>query len=199
MTNGAQSAGPAAAQAAIANSLTGSTGDSNAYQTDSLESMKEDDEDEESEMEQVAKSIGVMKMDNNKTIFASEAHWYAILGEVCCWWLLSLDIANGGRYLRSRTTFTSIRNNMMSNSSGIGPLERTMSLQAPLSCSVPRNRPPGKNCCLSFPPNRLPTSWYQDISTRTTPEYISYMVPHSKSSTISTGPIRAKLRSFGLV
>jgi hypothetical protein len=34
-------------------------------------------------MESVTKSIGVMKVNNNQTIFASEAHWYAILGEVC--------------------------------------------------------------------------------------------------------------------
>jgi hypothetical protein len=33
-------------------------------------------------MENVTKSIGVMKMNNNHTIFASEAHWYAILGEI---------------------------------------------------------------------------------------------------------------------
>jgi hypothetical protein len=25
----------------------------------------------------------VMKVHNNATVFASEAHWYAILGEVC--------------------------------------------------------------------------------------------------------------------
>jgi hypothetical protein len=82
MTNGAQSAGPVAAQAAIANSLSGSTLDSISYPNDGPESIQEDDEGEDSEVEQVAKSIGVMKMDNNKTIFASEAHWYAILGEV---------------------------------------------------------------------------------------------------------------------
>jgi hypothetical protein len=34
-------------------------------------------------METVTKSIGIMKVNNNATIFASEAHWYAILGEVC--------------------------------------------------------------------------------------------------------------------
>lgn len=82
MTNGAQSAGPVAAQAAIAHSLSGSTLDSISHPHDGPESIPEDDEGDESEVEQVAKSIGVMKMDNNKTIFASEAHWYAILGEV---------------------------------------------------------------------------------------------------------------------
>lgn len=91
MTNGAQSAGPAAAQAAIANSLNGSSSDqqfdmsnmSSGMSSGQPESIQEEDAGEESEMETVTKSIGVMKVNNNQTIFASEAHWYAILGEVC--------------------------------------------------------------------------------------------------------------------
>jgi hypothetical protein len=80
MTNGAQSAGPAAAQAAIANSLNGSI-DASYDLSNGPESIPEEDGDE-SEVEHVTKSIGVMKVDNNRAIFASEAHWYAILGEV---------------------------------------------------------------------------------------------------------------------
>lgn len=81
MTNGPNSAGPTAAQAAINGSISGSS--DNPVDLNAPESIKEEVEgEEESEVEQVAKSIGVMKMDNNKTIFASEAHWYAILGEV---------------------------------------------------------------------------------------------------------------------
>lgn len=85
MTNGPQSAGPLAAQTAIANSLHGSAEQPYQIMDDGPESIKEEDEEggDESDVEQVAKSIGVMKMDNNKTIFASEQHWYAILGEVC--------------------------------------------------------------------------------------------------------------------
>lgn len=84
MTNGAQSAGPAAAQAAIANSLSNGSADHPFdLPNNAPESIKEEDEGEESEVEQVAKSIGVMKVDNNRAVFASEAHWYAILGEVC--------------------------------------------------------------------------------------------------------------------
>jgi hypothetical protein len=85
MTNGAQSAGPAAAHAAIANSMSGSSIDQ-PYDlvNDAPESIKEEEEGDESEVEHVTKSIGIMKMDNTKTIFASEAHWYAILGEVRC-------------------------------------------------------------------------------------------------------------------
>lgn len=92
MTNGAHSAGPAAAQAAIAHaqSLSGSSDQqydisgnlSSAMSTGAPESIQEEEGDE-SEMETVTKSIGVMKVHNNSTVFASEAHWYAILGEVC--------------------------------------------------------------------------------------------------------------------
>ncbi|KAF2681933.1 hypothetical protein K458DRAFT_75525 [Lentithecium fluviatile CBS 122367] len=80
MTNGAQSAGPAAAQAAITNSLNGSA-DAPYDLSNGPESIPEEDGDE-SEVEHVTKSIGVMKVDNNRAIFASEAHWYAILGEL---------------------------------------------------------------------------------------------------------------------
>lgn len=91
MTNGAQSAGPAAAQAAIAGSLNSASPDQHfdisnlgsGMSNGAPESIPEEDAGEESEMENVTKSIGVMKVNNNHTIFASEAHWYAILGEVC--------------------------------------------------------------------------------------------------------------------
>ena len=83
MTNGAQSAGPAAAQAAIAASISGSNGSADQPYDISPESIPEEDIGDESEVENVTKSIGVMKVDNNRAIFASEAHWYAILGEVC--------------------------------------------------------------------------------------------------------------------
>jgi hypothetical protein len=89
MTNGAQSAGPAAAQAAIAQSMSSMSSDQqydignmgSSMSNDAPESIAEE-EGEESEMENVTKSIGVMKVHNNSTVFASEAHWYAILGEV---------------------------------------------------------------------------------------------------------------------
>jgi hypothetical protein len=90
MTNGAQSAGPAAAQAAIAQSMSSGSSEQQ-YETGHMgsamsiaapESIPEEDAEDESEMENVTKSIGVMKVHNNATIFASEAHWYAILGEV---------------------------------------------------------------------------------------------------------------------
>jgi hypothetical protein len=91
MTNGAQSAGPAAAQAAIAQSMSSASSEqqydignmASGMSNGQPESIAEEDAGDESEMENVTKSIGIMKVNNNATIFASEAHWYAILGEVC--------------------------------------------------------------------------------------------------------------------
>ncbi|KAF2874685.1 fungal-specific transcription factor domain-containing protein [Massariosphaeria phaeospora] len=80
MTNGPQSAGPAAAQAAIADSMANSSPE-NALDL-GPESIIEEDAGDESEVEHVTKSIGVMKVHNNHAVFASEAHWYAILGEL---------------------------------------------------------------------------------------------------------------------
>lgn len=82
MTNGNQSAGPAAAMAAISanSSAGGSTGLSNDIDID----IDEDGEGgpEESDTEQVTKSFGVMKMDNNKSYYISEAHWASVLNDV---------------------------------------------------------------------------------------------------------------------
>lgn len=41
-----------------------------------------DQYDTESEVDEVAESVGLMKVDNGKPTFASEVHWYAILNEV---------------------------------------------------------------------------------------------------------------------
>lgn len=76
MTNGTQSDGPAAAMAAISGeSTTGSTGLSNEIELD-------DDEGPESDTEQVTKSFGIMKVDNNKSYYISEAHWASVLNDV---------------------------------------------------------------------------------------------------------------------
>ena len=91
MTNGAQSAGPAAAAAALASagpgiangSISGSSADA-PLDVEGSDLIKEepDGTGDDSEIENVTKSIGIMKVDNGRNIFASEAHWYAILGEV---------------------------------------------------------------------------------------------------------------------
>ncbi|CAI7590339.1 unnamed protein product [Penicillium glandicola] len=79
MTNGAQSDGPTAAMAAISGeSSAGSTGFSHDLEID--EEGMEGAED--SETDQVTKSFGVMKMDNNKTYYISEAHWASVLNDI---------------------------------------------------------------------------------------------------------------------
>lgn len=82
MTNGAQSAGPTAAATAVAGSLSGSSVGV-PLDVDGDDMISEENEGLDGEVDKVTKSIGVMKvMDNKAPIFASEAHWYAILGEV---------------------------------------------------------------------------------------------------------------------
>ncbi|EAW15208.1 putative C6 transcription factor [Aspergillus clavatus NRRL 1] len=80
MTNGSQSAGPAAALAAI--SGTSSSSGSVRLGID----IELDDETlngpEESDTEQVTKSFGVMKVDNNKSYYISDGHWASVLNEI---------------------------------------------------------------------------------------------------------------------
>ncbi|KAJ5766224.1 uncharacterized protein N7511_003840 [Penicillium nucicola] len=78
MTNGSQSAGPAAAMAALSGeSSAGSAGPSHELDIDE-EGMGL----EESDTEQVTKSFGVMKMDNNKSYYMGNAHWASILNDI---------------------------------------------------------------------------------------------------------------------
>jgi len=75
MTNGAQSAGPAAAAAALSTSASSASveypRDVDAEDDDMI---KEEGEGGESETEQVARSFGVLRVD--------KAHWAAILSDV---------------------------------------------------------------------------------------------------------------------
>lgn len=88
MTNGSQSAGPAAAQRAL--SLNSSSG-SMEYPQDVDVDVDGEYEDngvvrgsgeDESETDQVVQSLGVMKVDNNKSMYYGEAHWAAILHDI---------------------------------------------------------------------------------------------------------------------
>ncbi|OJJ88757.1 Zn(II)2Cys6 transcription factor [Aspergillus glaucus CBS 516.65] len=80
MTNGSPSAGPAAAMAALSGS------DSSAHYSNSV-SVSANEEDgpaglEESDTEQVTKSFGIMKVDNNKSYYISDAHWASVLNDI---------------------------------------------------------------------------------------------------------------------
>ncbi|KAK5138821.1 hypothetical protein LTR04_004155, partial [Oleoguttula sp. CCFEE 6159] len=87
MTNGVQSAGPTAANAAISSSRSNSFGTSLGTadapaDLETEDTIKEEDEGEDDGVEQVSRGIGVMKVDNGRAIFASDAHWYAILSDI---------------------------------------------------------------------------------------------------------------------
>lgn len=89
MTNGAQSAGPAAAQRALSMSESSS---SLSYPPDMERDgdfgnspngpIKMDGEEGESETDQVAQSLGVMKVDNTKSMYFGDSHWAAILKDI---------------------------------------------------------------------------------------------------------------------
>ncbi|KAJ5781156.1 hypothetical protein N7457_006316 [Penicillium paradoxum] len=79
MTNGSQSAGPAAAMAALSEeSSAGSTRFSHEHEMEE-EGMEGADE---SDTDQVTKSFGIMKMDNNKSYYISDAHWASVLNDI---------------------------------------------------------------------------------------------------------------------
>lgn len=89
MTNGAQSAGPVAAQRAL--SMSGSNSGLSYPPEVEVDGdfhgcphgqIRADGEEGESETDQVAQSLGIMKVDNNKTFYYGEAHWAAILKDV---------------------------------------------------------------------------------------------------------------------
>ncbi|EEQ34777.1 hypothetical protein McanCB56680_000134 [Microsporum canis] len=81
MTNGAQSAGPTAAVATVSGD--GSI-DSLGPQSAGANTIDIDLKDEESDTEQVTKSFGIMKVDNQsqKSYYVSEAHWSTILNDI---------------------------------------------------------------------------------------------------------------------
>ncbi|KAK2741902.1 hypothetical protein FQN57_005461 [Myotisia sp. PD_48] len=77
MTNGSQSAGPTAAMATV-------SGSSSVLSQGTKESEDLILKDEESDTEQVTKSFGIMKFDNQsqKSYYVSEAHWSTILSDI---------------------------------------------------------------------------------------------------------------------
>lgn len=89
MTNGAQSAGPTAAAAAVsAESMSsGSLGqnlDGDMEESQMLDGIQEYGPGDESDTERVTKSFGIMKVDaeQKKTFYIGEAHWAALLQDI---------------------------------------------------------------------------------------------------------------------
>jgi len=87
MTNGAQSAGPAAAAAAISRSQSDSAG-SSAFPLDLEQEdddmIKEEEEGEDSEVDGVTNSLGILKVDpdKGKSLYFGDSHWHTVLQDV---------------------------------------------------------------------------------------------------------------------
>ncbi|KAF7945277.1 hypothetical protein EAE96_010055 [Botrytis aclada] len=89
MTNGASSAGPAAAAAAINRSQSDSAGSSFPPDLDQDQDQDDDDMikeegDEGSEVDIVANSLGIMKVDpdKGKTTYLGDSHWHLVLKDI---------------------------------------------------------------------------------------------------------------------
>lgn len=112
MTNGSQAAGPAAAAAALSGHDSVESGQN--YQDLELDDDV-DGQNEESDTEAVTKSFGIMKVDNNKSMYISEAHWASVLNDVS--WLyawIRLKISNSSRSRRFANS-SRIRENSTKN------------------------------------------------------------------------------------
>lgn len=85
MTNGAQSAGPVAAAAAVSRSQSDSAGSFPPEQDQEDDNMiKEEDEDGDSDVDGVASSLGVLKVDadKGKYFYMGDSHWNMVLSDV---------------------------------------------------------------------------------------------------------------------
>ena len=118
MTNGSQSAGPTAATRAISMSTsTGSIEYAQDVDVDAQENgtNKGGGEEVESETDQVSQSLGMMKVDNNKSMYFGEAHWATIMNDVCSY-AGSLPVKNNTnisfRLQRSRIILQSTKSSL---------------------------------------------------------------------------------------
>lgn len=141
MTNGSQSAGPAAAVSAISGS--GSSIGS-AQNGSDLKLEDEIPDAEESDTEQVTKSFGIMKVDNhNKSYYVSEAHWASVLSDV------RLRIAEcvgsqtdyGYRLRKCETISAPIKSSTRNKRKGSMPLDFQPMFPALLYFLAPRSPP----------------------------------------------------------
>lgn len=86
MTNGAQSAGPTAAAAAISRSQSDSAASSfpTELDRDDDDMIKEEDEGDDSDVDGVTNSLGVLKVDadKGKSLYFGDSHWHLVLADV---------------------------------------------------------------------------------------------------------------------
>ena len=82
MTNGAESAGPSAANRALSQSTSSDSPDFLSHQSSRGDDDEMNKDDEMSETEEMAKSLGVLKVMDNKSFYIGDTHWAAILNDV---------------------------------------------------------------------------------------------------------------------
>jgi hypothetical protein len=87
MTNGAQSAGPAAAVAAISRSTSASgpsPGQPPEQEREDNDMIKEEEEEEGSDGEDISSTFGALKVDNEKgkSTYFGDNHWHMVLADV---------------------------------------------------------------------------------------------------------------------
>ncbi|TAQ85030.1 hypothetical protein B7494_g6642 [Chlorociboria aeruginascens] len=88
MTNGAQSAGPVAAAAAINRSQSDSAGSftlpADVDRDDDDDMIKEEEEDEDSDVGGVSNSLGHLKVDSDrgKAFYYGDSHWHTVLNDI---------------------------------------------------------------------------------------------------------------------
>lgn len=82
MTNGSPPTGPATAMEFISGSGSGSSAPTRNSHSESVDDDENPNAPEESDTEQVTKSFGVMKVDNNKSYYIGDSHWASVLSEV---------------------------------------------------------------------------------------------------------------------
>jgi len=86
MTNGAQSAGPTAAAAAISRSQSDSAASSfpTELDRDDDDMIKEEEEGDDSDVEGVTNSLGILKVDadKGKSLYFGDSHWHLVLADV---------------------------------------------------------------------------------------------------------------------
>lgn len=83
MTNGSQSAGPTAATRALSMSASTDYPQDVDVEAQGDGTSKGGGDEVESETDQVSQSLGMMKVDNNKSMYFGEAHWATIMNDVC--------------------------------------------------------------------------------------------------------------------
>ena len=85
MTNETHNASPAVAARALAANVGSDSQDYSYMGTPSEEMTREDEGEGDSETDQMAKSLGVLHVANNRAMYVGDGHWAAILHDVSDW------------------------------------------------------------------------------------------------------------------